>query len=73
MITLGELQRQLMAIRQQDGVTDDSPIIVEGYDEDDNFFVQACLESAKTERRCEEEGEPQGVYLNLCEAEVLAR
>lgn len=70
MITLGELFRQLVLARNA-GASDDSPVIIEGYDSEDNF-IQACLENVTTERRCEEDGAPQGVYLNLCEIEVVA-
>jgi hypothetical protein len=65
---LGELIRQLEATKEA-GATDESPIIFEGHDEDDNF-IQAFIESVTTERRCEDDDEPQGVYLNLVELSI---
>jgi hypothetical protein len=65
MMTLGELMRQL-EMAKLIGATDESPVVLEGHDEDDNF-VQACIDGVFSEPRCEDEEEPQGVYLNLSE------
>ncbi len=52
-----------------EGASPDSPITVEfyldGYNEDENDLIQSEIESVTVERRCEDDHEPTGVYLNL--------
>jgi hypothetical protein len=68
MMQLDELIRQLSAIREQLG-RGDSPVILEGNDDDDHL-VQACVDGTFTESRCEDEDEPQGVFLRLSELTI---
>lgn len=67
-MTLGALVKALQALRDQ-GASDESPVFVEGHDDADRF-VQAYVGSAMTEARCEDEDEPQGVYLILEEVTI---
>lgn len=72
MMTLSQLRRRLddlLEDARQNGVTEESPVIIEGHNEDD-LFVQAGIENVETERRCEDEGAPSGVYLNLTELSI---
>ncbi len=69
---LGQLIRLLtdrLEEGRDTGVTEESPVIVEGHNEDD-LFVQGSIETVKTERRCEADGEPSGVYLDLHELSI---
>lgn len=65
-MTLGSLIQHLEALRAQ-GATDESPVLLEGHDEDDHL-VQAYIDGVMTESRCEEGA--QGVYLNLSELSI---
>lgn len=66
---LGELLAQIALARQQ-GVTDDSPVIIEGYIEDRNSFIQGYVVKATGEARCEEEHAPVGLYLTVDEVTI---
>ena len=68
MMTIDELIRQLEQVREQLG-RGDSPVILEGSDEDDNL-VQASVDRVFTEARCEGEDETQGVFLHLSELSI---
>lgn len=65
-MTLGELIRQLAALRASGEATDNSPVILEGNDEDDNL-VQACIDGCHVEIRCDDE---PGVFLDLSELSI---
>ena len=66
-MTLAELYARLDSL-MRDGAHPDSPVIVEGYCEDDDF-VQASIGSVTTEARCEDDDEHQAIYINLRDAE----
>lgn len=66
-MTLGELYARLDSL-MRDGARPDSPVIVEGYCEDDDF-VQSSIGSVTTERRCEDDDEHQAIYINLRDPE----
>lgn len=69
MMTLKELEATLARLRSE-GARDDSPIILEGEDDELGRFVQASLGSARVETRCEDEGEAPGIVLDLVDVEV---
>ncbi len=48
------------------GASADSPVIIEGVDEEGDL-IQRDVDFMTTERRCEDDDEPQGVYLNMAE------
>jgi hypothetical protein len=67
-MTLGELMKALKKL-VSDGARLDSPVIVEGHDEEDRF-IQASVSDVKTESRCEDDGEAAGIYLGLEEITI---
>lgn len=71
-MTIGTLIRLLtdrLEEGRSNGVTEESPVIIEGHNEDD-LFVQAGIETVEAERRCESDDEPTAVYLNLKEVSI---
>lgn len=62
-MTLAELYARLDSL-MRDGAHPDSPVIVEGYNEDDDW-IQGSIGSVTTEARCEADDEHQAIYLNL--------
>lgn len=64
MMTLDALIRRLIELRNKPGVSSASPVFVEGHTEDGDF-LQRDINSVITEARCEDDDEPQGVYINL--------
>ncbi len=60
-MTLSELEACLKQARDE-GATDESPVIVEGHDDEDNL-IQAGIDTVTTEHRCEDGA--QGLYLNI--------
>ncbi len=67
-MTLAELYARLDSL-MRDGTPPDSPVVIEGHDDADRF-IQAGVAEVSTERRCEEDHEPPGVYLVLEEVVI---
>jgi len=65
-MTLRELILRLETLQAEGVARPNSPVIAEGHDENDDL-VQACVDGVMVEARCEDEGEPPGVYLSLSE------
>lgn len=66
---LGELILSLERLRDGGLVSNESPVIVEGWNEEGDF-VQGSIESTSTEARCEDDDEEQAVYINLKDERV---
>ncbi len=64
-MTLGQLIEALVRLRDRDPcVGESSPVLVEGYNEDDEH-LQGSIESVTTEARCEDDDEFQAIYINI--------
>lgn len=68
MMTIDELITRLVKLRNHNSVSGNSIVIIEGFD-DTGEFIQRFIKTVDTETRCEDEDEPQGIYINLLEEE----
>ncbi len=69
-MTVSELIQKLRAL-VDGGASADSPVIIEGYDLDGEL-LQSDVSGVMTERRCEDDGELQAVYVMFDESDPNA-
>lgn len=65
-MNLRQLIEKLERLRTGGSAGNESPVIIEGYD-DDGGLIQRSVESVTTEARCEGDDEIQAVYINLAD------
>lgn len=63
-MTLDELIAALQSTRDK-GASGNSPVTIEAVDDIEGELFQSGIKNVTVERRCEDDDEPTGVYINL--------